>query len=187
MRHLRLTVIAVVLCLSVFAAGPAAAASDTYTQEEILEKARGFFGETTQGLAKAVEKVFKDQGAPNAYIVGEEFSGAIAVGLRYGKGELNRKGIAPTQVFWQGPSIGFDIGGNASKVFTLVYRLENTADIFQRFPGVEGTFYLVAGIGVNYQQSGQIILAPMRTGVGLRAGANIGYLHYSRTHSWIPF
>lgn len=187
MRYLRLTAFSLILPLLAAFATPAAAADDTYTQEEILAKAHGFFGETTQGLAKAVEKVFKDQGQPNAYIVGEEFSGAIGVGLRYGKGELNRKSGPVTPVFWQGPSIGFDLGGNASKVFTLVYRLGATDDIFQRFPGVDGSFYLVAGVGVNYQQSGKIILAPMRTGVGLRAGASIGYLHYNREHSWIPF
>ncbi len=91
------------------------------------------------------------------------------------------------KIYWQGPTIGFDIGGNASKVYTLVYHLKNNEDIFQRIPGVEGTFYVVAGLGVNYQQSGDLILAPIRTGVGLRGGVNIGYLHYAKTHSWIPF
>jgi len=90
------------------------------------------------------------------------------------------------KVFWQGPSVGFDIGGNASKVFTLIYNLRNTQELFQRYPGVEGSFYFVAGVGVNYQQSGKVILAPIRTGLGLRAGANIGYVHYTKEHSWIP-
>jgi hypothetical protein len=181
------------LCLCALIAGfswgtPAVAQEDEgFTQEEILNKARGFFGATTEGLAKAVEKVFEDNGQPNAYIEGEEFSGAIVVGLRYGKGMLHRKSGEGRQVFWQGPSVGFDLGGNAARVFTLVYNLRNTDEIFQRFPGVDGSFYFVAGVGVNYQQSGDIILAPMRTGVGLRAGANIGYLHYNREHSWLPF
>ena len=171
--------------LLVGGAGPARA-SDTYTQQEILEKARGFFGETTQGLAKAVAKVFEDHGQPNAFIAGEEVSGAIGVGVRYGEGVLTRKTGGDLQVYWQGPSIGFDFGGNASRVFTLVYNLRGSDQLFQRFPGVEGSFYFVAGVGVNYQQSGDLILAPMRTGVGLRAGAAVGYLHYTREHSWIP-
>ncbi len=164
-----------------------AAENDGYTQEEILAKATGFFGETTEGLAKAIEHVFEDQGRPNGFVTGEEFSGAIGVGLRFGKGTLNRKAGASRQVHWQGPSVGFDLGGNASKVFVLVYHLGDSEQIYQRFPGVEGTFYFVAGVGVNYQKSGEIILAPIRTGVGLRAGANVGYLHYTKKRSWNPF
>ncbi len=160
---------------------------DTYDQETIIETSTKFFGETTKGLAKVVEKVFADLGRPNAFIPGEEISGAFIVGLRYGSGELHRKNANPRKVYWQGPSVGFDVGGNASKVFVLVYHLKDTEQIYQRFPGVEGTIYFVAGIGVNYQQSGDIILAPIRTGVGLRAGANVGYLHYTRKSSLVPF
>ncbi len=167
--------------------GPLAAADDTYSVEEITAKAKGFFGDTTEGLARAIEKVFKDHGRPNAFIVGEEVSGAIGIGLRYGNGMLNRKTAGARKVYWQGPSIGWDFGGNASKVFTLIYRLKNDDQLFQRYPGVEGSVYLVAGFGVNYQQSGEVIMAPIRTGVGLRAGANVGYLHYGTTHSWLPF
>jgi hypothetical protein len=181
---MRLALLALLLCL---ATASAQAADDAYNQDEILAAAKGFFGETTEGLAKVVEKAFKEQGRPNAYIVGEEFSGAIGVGLRYGKGQLHRKAGDGGQVFWQGPSIGFDLGGNASKVFTLIYNLGSTSALFQRYPGVEGTLYIVAGFAVNYQKSGEVVLAPIRTGVGLRAGANIGYLHYGREHSWIPF
>ncbi|MEX2616310.1 MAG: DUF1134 domain-containing protein [Alphaproteobacteria bacterium] len=178
------------LLLLVFAltlAATARAEDDTYSVEEIKDKATGFFGDTSEGLAKALEKVFADHGRPNAYIVGEEISGAIGVGLRYGNGTLHRKVGGSRKIYWQGPSIGWDLGGNASKVFTLIYRLKNTEDLFQRFPGVDGSFYFVAGIGVNYQQAGDIVLAPIRTGVGLRAGASIGYLHYNREHSWLPF
>lgn len=175
------------LVLAAMALPARAADDDTYTMEEITAKAKGFFGDTTEGLAKAIEKVFKDHGRPNGYIVGEEVSGAIGVGLRYGNGHLNRKIAAPVKVYWQGPSIGWDFGGNASKVFTLVYRLKNEEELFQRYPGVEGSFYLVAGLGVSYQQAGEVILAPIRTGVGLRAGASVGYLHYNREHSWLPF
>ena len=152
-----------------------------------MAKAKGFFGATTKGLAEAIQKVFAEQGQPNAVILGEEASGAIGVGLRYGEGMLERKAGGGRQVYWQGPSIGFDFGGNASKVFTLIYNLDDTEALFQRYPGVDGSFYVVAGVGINYQQSGKVILAPIRTGVGLRAGASIGYLHYSKEHSWIPF
>lgn len=160
---------------------------DTYSAEEIVSKGRDFFGATTEGLAKAIEKVFAEQGQPNAYILGEEGSGAIIVGLRYGKGTLNYKGGGGLPLFWQGPSAGWDFGGNASKVFTLVYNLRTTDQMLQRFPGVDGSLYVVGGIGVNYQRSGEITLAPIRTGVGLRAGASIGYLHYTLKRSLIPF
>lgn len=159
---------------------------DGYNMDEIVGKATGFFGETTEGLAKAIEHVFEDQGRPNAYIAGEEISGAIGFGLRYGNGMLHRKAGGQRQIYWQGPTVGFDLGGDVSKVFVLIYDLKRMTDIFQRFPAVDGSFYFIAGIGVNYQRSGGIVLAPIRTGVGLRAGASIGYVHYTREHSWIP-
>ncbi len=158
----------------------------TYSENEILSKAKGFFGATTEGLAKAIEKVFGDLGQPNAYITGEEVSGAIGIGVRYGEGTLNRKTGAARKVYWQGPTIGFDFGADASKMFILVYRLPDVDSLFQRFPAIDGSFYFIAGVGVNYQRSGDIILAPIRTGVGLRAGVNIGYMHYTRKFSWIP-
>ena len=175
------------LVVFAFSAGVPAAEDDTYTAEEIFEETKGFFGESTEGLAKVIEKVFADQGRPNGYIAGEEISGAIGIGVRYGNGRLVLKGGGGRKVYWQGPSIGFDFGGNASKVFVLVYRLPSTDALFQRFPGVEGSIYWVGGVGANYQQSGDIVLAPIRLGAGFRAGVNIGYLHYSRKHSWIPF
>jgi hypothetical protein len=163
------------------------AEENTYTQDEILEKARGFFGETTEGLAEGIAKVFEDQGRPNAYIIGEEASGAIGVGLRYGKGELNSKLFGSRTVYWQGPSVGFDLGGNASRNMTLIYNLQDPEKLFQRFPGVDGSLYFVAGLSINYQRSGDITLAPIRTGVGLRAGASVGYLHYTKEKSLNPF
>ena len=161
--------------------------TDKYTQDEILTATKGFFGDTSKDLATIIEKVFKEQGEPNAYITGEEAAGAIAIGVRYGNGWMHRKGAKNTRVYWQGPSIGFDFGANASKVFTLVYHIANSGEIYQRYPGVEGTIYVVGGFGVNYQQHGNVILAPIRTGVGLRAGANVGYLHYSRQQETLPF
>jgi len=164
-----------------------ARADDTYSSDEILKAAAGFFGGTTEGLASIIEKAFADKGRPNGYIAGEEISGAFFVGLRYGRGTLNRKTAGPRQVYWRGPSIGWDFGGNASKAFTLVYNLKGDDSLFQRFPGVDGSFYFIAGVGMNYQQRNDVILAPIRTGVGFRAGANIGYLHYDREEGWSPF
>src|SRR5216684_1079147 len=168
---------------------PPRSEDETYSADEIVQKAAGFFGATTEAVAKAVEQIFSRYGRPNAYIAGGEGSGAFFVGLRYGEGDLYMKsnGDRAMKVYWQGPSIGFDFGANASKSFTLVYNLPNPEAIYERFPGVEGSAYFVAGIGVNYQQSGRVVLAPMRTGVGLRAGVNGGYLSYAKERNWIPF
>lgn len=160
---------------------------DTYDQDSVLQAATAFFGETTEGLAKVIEKAFKEQGRPNAYIKGQEAGGALTVGLRYGEGELLMKGGGARKVYWAGPSIGFDVGGNASKVFTLAYHLPKASAIYQRFPGVDGSLYYIGGAGINYQRRNGITLAPIRLGVGLRAGASIGYVHYRREKSINPF
>jgi len=160
---------------------------ETYTKEETIDAATRFFGGTSSGLAKAIEKAFSELGKPVGYIIGSEGSGAFVVGLRYGEGTLTYKGGGSTKVYWQGPSVGFDFGGNASKVFTLVYNLHWTKDLYQRFPGVDGSLYVVAGVGLNYQRANDITLAPIRTGVGLRAGANVGYLSYTREKTINPF
>ncbi|MAK43000.1 MULTISPECIES: DUF1134 domain-containing protein [Spongiibacter] len=178
---------ALVVMLSTLAGAHAEESTKGFSREQVMEKAGLFFGETTEGLAKAVEKVFAEQGEPNAIIVGEEVSAALGVGVRYGRGELQTLGGEVRAIFWQGPSIGFDLGANASKVFTLVYQLDDVERLYQRFPGVEGSIYVAAGVGVNYQRSGDIVLAPIRTGVGLRSGANVGYLQYSKKASWNPF
>ena len=162
-------------------------APDTYSRDEIVNSASDFFGVGAETVGAAVERVFQDQGRPTAYIAGEEGSGAIVVGLRYGRGLMYMKGKRPLEVFWQGPSIGWDWGGNASRVFTLCYNLQYPDVIFQRFPGVEGTAYLIGGLGVNYQRANDVTLAPIRTGVGLRLGANVGYLAYTRQRNLIPF
>ena len=159
----------------------------TFSENEIVGAASDFFGTTTAAVAKAVERIFADNGLPDAYIKGGEGSGAFIVGLRYGSGMLVRKGCAPVKVYWQGPSVGFDVGGNASKAFILVYNLGSRSQIYHRFPGVDGSFYFIAGIGVNYMRSGGITLAPMRTGVGLRAGVNANYLTFTRSETINPF
>ena len=163
-------------------------ADETYSKSEIVNKVAGFFGVAAQTAAEIVEHIFADLGRPNAYITGEEGSGAIGVGLRYGDGYLHRKGVSGTsRVYWQGPSLGFDTGGNAARVFTLVYNLRRTDDIYRRYPGVDGSAYFVGGVGVNYQERDNVILAPMRAGVGFRLGANVGYLAYSRRRRLNPF
>lgn len=180
-----------VVALPVLAADPAPAASpsdkNTYDQDSILKDATEFFGSTTEGLAKVIEKVFKEQGRPTGYIKGEEASGALTVGLRYGDGTLMLKAGGSRKVYWQGPSIGFDAGANASKVFVLLYNVTRADQIFKRFPSVDGSYYFIGGVGVNYQRRGSVTLAPIRLGVGLRAGASIGYMNYTREKTLNPF
>jgi hypothetical protein len=160
---------------------------DTYSQDELTDAVTDFFGVTAEAAASMMERVFSDLGRPVGYIAGEEVSGAVGFGLRYGEGYLTLKSGEREKVYWRGPSVGWDAGGNASRVFVLVYNLNDTAQLYQRFPGVEGTAYLVAGMGVNYQRADDITLAPIRSGVGLRAGANVGYLAYTRRRAWLPF
>ncbi len=162
------------------------ARGDEYREDEIVGAVSNFFGVTAQAAAEVVERIFGDLGRPNAYIAGEEAAGAVAVGLRYGEGWLYRRSAQPQRIYWTGPSVGFDIGLNASKCFTLVYNLERPEQLYQRIPGVEGSYYFIAGVGVNYQRAGEVVLAPMRTGVGARAGVNIGYLNYTPEREWVP-
>jgi len=168
-------------------AAPASGPAPTYSRDEIVTNVSDFFGVTAEAAGGVVERAFGEQGQPTAYIAGEEASGAFTIGARYGRGLLYMKGKEPIEVFWQGPSVGFDIGGNASRVFTLCYNLQYADKIFQRFPGVEGSAYLVGGMGVNYQRAEDITLAPIRAGVGLRLGANLGYLAYTRQRNILPF
>ena len=169
------------------ATGPSAAPAPTFNRDEIITATSDFMGVTAEAAGGAIERVFRDNGQPTGYIAGEEGSGAVGVGLRYGRGLLYMKDRPTLEVFWQGPSVGWDLGGNASRVFTLCYDLHYPDAIFRRFPGVEGSAYLVGGMGVNYQRADGITLAPIRAGVGLRLGANVGYLAYSRNRNLIPF
>jgi hypothetical protein len=158
----------------------------TFSAEEIALAAGTFFGKTSGVMGNVVERVFREQGRPVGYIRGEEVSGAVGVGLRYGRGTLVMKDGQERAVFWQGPSFGIDTGGNASKVFTLVYNLDNPDGLYRRYPGVEGSAFYVAGVAVTYQRAEGVTLAPMRTGVGLRLGVNAGYSAYSRKRRWFP-
>jgi hypothetical protein len=166
---------------------PAQSSVQPYERDEIVNDVSDFLGVGAESAGGAVERIFAQYGRPTAYIAGEEGSGAFVVGARYGRGLLYMKGRKPVEVFWQGPSAGWDFGGNASRVFTLCYNLEDPRDIFQRYPGVEGSAYFIGGLGVNYQKADQIVLAPIRAGVGFRLGANVGYLSYSRQRNFLPF
>lgn len=166
---------------------PAPARSDSYSMEEIVTAADGAFGAGTEAVARVIEQIFADLGEPNAYIVGREGGGALVFGLRYGSGTLYSKIEGEQTVYWTGPSIGVDVGGDASRSFVLVYNLYDTAELFHRYPAVEGKAYLVGGVSANYHQRGRVILVPIRLGVGWRLGANVGYLKYSRELRVLPF
>jgi hypothetical protein len=159
----------------------------TYNSDELVNTVSDYLGVTAESAGAAIQRLFRDNGLPTAYIAGEEGSGAMGFGLRYGRGLLYMKGHQPQDIAWQGPSIGWDVGGNVSRVFTLAYNLQYPDMIYRRFPGVEGSGYLIGGLGVNYQRADGITLAPVRAGVGLRLGANVGYLSYSRKSTFWPF
>jgi hypothetical protein len=159
----------------------------TFSMREIVDAGHGFFGSVSQGLASVIEYAFKRQGRPNGYILGEDLGGAFVAGLRYGEGRLYTRDAGTHRVYWQGPSIGYDAGAEGSKVMVLVYRLRDPDDIYQRFGGVAGSAYVVGGVGLTFQQRDNIVLAPIRAGLGLRLGANVGYLKYTRRPTWNPF
>lgn len=159
----------------------------TYDKENVINAASEFFGEGSEAVASVIEKAFADLGRPNGYIIGTEASAALVIGARYGDGTLSHKIEGDSRVYWKGPSVGIDVGANGSRVFALVYNLNDTQELYQRFPAVEGSIYYVAGVGMNYQQLDEIVIAPIRMGVGLRAGVNLGYLHFTKERSWSPF
>ncbi len=159
----------------------------TYNENELVAALSTHLGVTSESAGTMIERLFRKQGRPVGYITGQEGGGAFVVGLRYGDGTLWMKDGSNHKVYWRGPSIGWDWGGNASKVFTLVYGLEDPNYIFRRFPGVDGSAYIVGGMGVNYQRAEGVTLAPIRTGVGARLGANVGYVAYKRKKSVWPF
>lgn len=157
-----------------------------YEQNEIVAAGHGFFGAISQGLAQAVEYAFKSEGRPNGYILGEDAGGAFVLGLRYGEGKLFTKDAGDHKVFWQGPSLGYDAGAEGSKTMVLVYNLRDPSEIYNRFGGAEGSAYLVGGVSVQFQTYGDVKLAVIRSGVGLRLGANVGYSKYTRAPTWNP-
>ena len=169
---------------------PAAApppATQTYSEEDALGAAEDVFGKGAEGLAEIVRKTFKDRGQPNAYIVGREAGGAFIVGVRYGSGMLYHKVEGERKIHWTGPSVGFDIGGDGSKVFALVYNLNDTEDLYRRYPAAEGKAYLIGGFTANYLQRDNIVIVPIKLGVGWRLGLNGGYLKFSKKGKVLPF
>ena len=167
--------------------GIATDSSTTYQEDDLIAAAGGVFGDGAEGLARIIEDILEDQGEPNGYIVGREAGGAFVFGLRYGSGTLFHKVEGDQPVYWTGPSVGFDVGANGASTFVLVYNLNDTDELFQRFPAVEGDAYFVGGLTASYLRSGDKVLIPIRLGAGIRLGANIGYMKFSRNRRWLPF
>jgi hypothetical protein len=158
-----------------------------YSSNEVIDTGHRFFGSVSRGLAQIVEKAGSQFGLPNGYILGQEASGAVAVGLRYGEGVLYTKNAGDLRVFWQGPSLGFDFGGEGARTMMLVYSLPATDAIYQRFGGIDGSAYFVGGLGMTALTFNHIVVVPIRTGIGVRLGANVGYLKFTPAATWNPF
>jgi hypothetical protein len=162
------------------------APGNTYHEDDLIGAAEGVFGKGAKGLALMIRDILGKQGEPNGYITGREAGGALVVGLRYGSGTLHQvEGERP--VYWTGPSIGFDAGANAGNTFVLVYNLYDSEDLYHRFGAGEGQAYLVGGFNVSYLRRGDVVLIPVRMGVGLRLGVNAGYMKFSHKQNWLPF
>lgn len=159
----------------------------TWHEDDLIGAAEGVFGKGAKGLAEMIQDILKKQGEPNGYIVGREAGGAFVVGLRYGSGTLYHKIEGQRPVYWTGPSIGFDAGASAGSTFVLVYNLYDTEDLYKRFPAGEGQAYLVGGFNASYLRQGNVVLIPIRMGVGLRLGVNAGYMKFSHKQKWMPF
>jgi hypothetical protein len=198
MRQLRqLRLVALTLCLIAFGADMAAAQGqpqpppprhrDTYAVGEIVDAGHQFFGSVSRGLALVVQKAFSQFGEPNGYVLGQEGSGAFVVGLRYGDGTLYTRNAGDRRVFWEGPSVGFDTGGEGARTMMLVYKLPATDAIYQRFAGIDGSAYFIGGFGMTALTANNIVVVPIRSGVGFRLGANIGYLKFTPRATWNPF
>ncbi len=173
----------------IYNAPPAAAAAPgtTVPREDVFTAAEGLFGRGARGLANLLEDILRDQGEPTAYIAGQEAGGAFMVGVRYGSGVMHHQVEGDRNVYWTGPSIGFDVGGDVNKVFVLVYNLNDSQRLFRRYPGAEGRAYFVGGFSATYLRDGDVVLIPVRLGGGLRLGANVGYMSFSERNRWLPF
>jgi hypothetical protein len=160
---------------------------ETFGPDELVSAGHKFFGNVSRGLASVIERAVSQWGLPNGYVLGEEGSGAFVAGLRYGEGTLYTKNAGDLRVYWQGPSVGFDWGGDGARTMTLVYNLPATNAIYQRFVGIDGSAYIVGGFGMTALTANNIVLVPIRSGIGLRLGANVGYLKYTPRATWNPF
>jgi hypothetical protein len=159
----------------------------SYGPGELLGTGHQFFGSVSRGLAQIMEKAISNWGLPNGYVLGQEAGGAFVAGLRYGEGTLYTKNAGDLRVFWQGPSLGFDAGGEGARSMMLVYNLPNTAAVYQRFAGVDGSAYFIGGFGMTALTANNILVVPIRSGVGFRLGANVGYLKFTPAATWNPF
>jgi hypothetical protein len=166
---------------------PQPAESNQFSPNELVDAGHHFFGDVSRGLASIVEKAVSQWGQPNGYILGEEAGGAFVGGLRYGDGTLYTKNAGDLRVFWQGPSLGFDAGADGARTMMLVYKLPRTTAIFDRFGGIAGSAYFIGGFGMTALTANDIVLVPIRSGVGFRLGANIGYLKFTDHPTWNPF
>lgn len=164
-----------------------AAPGTTYKKDDLIGAAEGVFGKGAQGLASMIEDILRKQGEPNAYIVGREAGGALVLGVRYGSGTLYHKVEGEMPAYWTGPSVGFDAGANAANTFVLVYNLFDTNDLYKRYPAGEGAAYLIGGFNASYLRRGDVVLIPIRVGVGARLGANVGYMKFRKKQNWVPF
>ncbi|MET3589789.1 hypothetical protein ABID23_000876 [Bartonella silvatica] len=158
-----------------------------YSLQEIIDSGHTFFGKTASGLAVAIQNIFSRYGYPNAYILGEEASGAFFAGLTYGEGKVFTKSYGYHKVFWQGPSVGWDFGGQGSRLMILIYDLNNINNLWGRYGGISGSAYLIAGVGFHVLKNKNVLLVPIRTGIGARLGINVGYLKLTPTPTWNPF
>jgi hypothetical protein len=160
---------------------------DQFSPGELIDAGHHFFGDVSRGFALVVEKAVSQWGQPNGYVLGEEASGAFVGGLRYGDGTLYTKNAGDVRVFWEGPTVGFDAGADGARTMMLVYNLPRTQAIFDRFGGINGSAYFVGGFGMTALTANDVVLVPIRTGVGLRLGANVGYLKFTSRPTWNPF
>ena len=158
-----------------------------YSSNEVIDAGHRFFGTISRGLAQIVEKAGSQWGLPNGYVLGQEAGGAVVAGVRYGEGVLYTKNAGDLRVYWQGPSLGFDFGGDGARTMMLVYSLPATDAIYQRFIGIDGSAYFVGGLGMTALTFDNIVVVPIRSGVGFRLGANVGYLKFTPTATWNPF
>ena len=161
--------------------------SDTFAGEEIVETGGEFFGSVSQGLASLVERATSQFGLPNAYILGQEAGGAFFAGARYGEGTMYTRNQGEHSIFWQGPTVGIDFGGDGSKVMMLVYNLSSVQEAYERYPGVDGSAYVIGGLGMTVIKNGDVVMVPIRSGVGARLGVNVGYLKFTQEPTWNPF
>lgn len=186
-HDLRRAAAAAFAAMALLLAVPASAQQNGYSVDEIVTEGHRFFGSTSGGLASLIEKAFDQYGLPNGYILGEEAAGAFIGGLRFGEGTLFTKNAGEHRLFWQGPSLGFDVGGDGARTMMLVYDLPSVEGIYGRFGGVTGTAYLVGGVGMTLLKRGDVMLVPVKTGVGARLGVNLGYLKLTPMPTWNPF